>query len=263
MNKVGTSQKTSVTLRNSSGLVSQRGYLGVNVKVLYESDRYLVSAGGEGAPIVTFQSYRPDQSIETYRHKPWGANFLEICGYSWVAVQPSFNDWYQSEEIAQIAKKTRKHLGNRRPILYGSSMGGYAAYKFSAMFKAIGWLAIVPQHEPNSDLVLETRWMEERKFLADNGYTTGPVPPPVGVGVTMFDPKEFRDKQHATVITNIIDNKHFELQGYGHSILEKLYLEGKLKDIILSQFDYISSEHEKRKPSLGERFLAPFLSNKK
>lgn len=233
------------------------------MKVLYESDRYLVSAGGEGAPIVTFQSYRPDQGIETYRHKPWGANFLEICGYSWVAVQPSFNDWYQSDEIAQIAKKTRKHLGSSRPILYGSSMGGYAAYKFSAMFKAIGWLAIVPQHEPNSDLVLETRWMEERKFLADNGYSTGPVPPPIGVGVTMYDPKEFRDTQHAMVISNIIQNKHFELPGYGHSILEKLHLEGKLKDTVLSQFDYISSEHEKRKISLSKRFLAPFLKKRK
>jgi hypothetical protein len=98
--------------------------VGVVLKVLYETDRYLVSAGGEGAPIVTFQSYREDQGIEAYRNKPWGAGFLEICGYSWVAIQPSFNDWYQSEEIAKIAKKTKQHFGGRRPILYGSSMGG-------------------------------------------------------------------------------------------------------------------------------------------
>ena len=232
--------------------------VGVVLKVLYETDRYLVSAGGEGAPIVTFQSYREDQGIEVYRNKPWGAGFLEICGYSWVAIQPSFNDWYQSEEIAKIAKRTKKHFGGRRPILYGSSMGGYAAYKYSALFNAIGWLSIVPQHEPNSDLVLETRWMKERKFLADNGYKTGPVPDPQGVGVIMYDPKEFRDQQHVSVITAIINNKHIKLEGYGHSILERLYKEGKLRDTILGQFDYISAEYERRKPPLVKRLLSPF-----
>ncbi|MEQ3745692.1 MAG: hypothetical protein ABNH53_05580 [Henriciella sp.] len=100
--------------------------------------------------------------------------------------------------------------------------------------------------------------MKERKFLADNGYKTGPVPDPKGVGVVMYDPKEFRDQQHVSVITEIINNKHVKLEGYGHSILEKLYTAGKLKDIVLNQFDYISSEHERQKPSLTKRLLAPF-----
>ncbi len=212
-------------------------------KVLYESDRYLVQAGGEGSPIVSFQSYRPDQSIEAYRDKPWGANFLEVVGYSWVTVQPSFNDWYQSEEISKIAKIVRKHLRGEKPILYGSSMGGYAAYRFSGLFKAIGWLAIVPQHSPFNELVLETRWEKERSFLRDNGYTTGPLPNTTGVGVILYDDEQYQDHQHAEAIQAETGAKFHAISGSGHAVLEQLYVQGVLKDTILSQFSYIANEY--------------------
>ncbi len=210
--------------------------------VLFESQRFLVTQGGYGPPVITFQSLRPDQGIETYRDNPWGSGFFDATGFCWINIQPEVNDWYQSLEIHEIAQIVKLKLGEEKPILYGSSMGGYAAYRFSGLFNAKGWIAVVPQHAPFSDVVEETRWPQYRNLIQMNEWSVGDLPPVEGIGLVFVDPELDLDLQHATAIKNDTDALIKSFPGAGHELLATLHSRGTLKDQILESINHIQRE---------------------
>src|SRR5690606_2946301 len=95
---------------------------------LYRSDTLCVRAfpGRDRSRwFITFDHLREEPSLD---RAGFGEEFFRTRGISLVTVIGSGNDWYQYPDIERALDVTRRSLaGARARIVYGSSMGGYAA----------------------------------------------------------------------------------------------------------------------------------------
>ncbi|GBR43505.1 hypothetical protein [Neokomagataea thailandica] len=123
-----------------------------NKSILYEDDRILVVWSSEG--------YFSDTVFITFGDlllKPDGKRFfaekpLNKIGISSVGIVSKDNGWYQGDSLLKaynVVESILKNFSNR--ILYGGSMGGYAAIKFSRLFSATHVLSLCPQWSLDPD----------------------------------------------------------------------------------------------------------------
>jgi hypothetical protein len=111
-------------------------YDDANIAVLH------VDRGRSGPLFVTFSdlAFRPAPgrfSADTV---------AEALGYSVLGVVAKSPAWYPATSLRAAARSLEHRLRRDGPrVLYGGSMGGYAALKFSRLFHATHVLAMCPQ----------------------------------------------------------------------------------------------------------------------
>ncbi|WP_156901996.1 hypothetical protein [Azohydromonas australica] len=140
----------------------------------------------------------------------FGHAFFGVNGIPAYFVVQRKNVWYRSSDIEEIAFDICAHAKSSGLdlVLYGASMGGYAAVNFRSLFGAIHSIAIAPQV-----LILpenapfEPRWMNERKempmgSIAEvNNLSRQRVPL-----LVFFDPNHSLDRQHIENLKRISGN---------------------------------------------------------
>lgn len=95
----------------------------------------------------------------------FGDKFLTRLGVeSYFICQTGGNIWWHTSEIFVVADlvKRRAALSSKKIILYGSSMGGYAAYHFRDLFDSYFSICIAPQIFVNLSInTRENRWLSD------------------------------------------------------------------------------------------------------
>lgn len=115
----------------------------------------------EDCIFVTFASWSDKTSVF------FGENFLQKKGVeTFLISQKEKNHWWHTEEMYEVAKIVRERSGDKKVILYGSSMGGYAAIHYRNLFNADIAIAIAPQIFIDKNIaVYENRWEKDLSVL--------------------------------------------------------------------------------------------------
>ncbi|MGU3496423.1 tetratricopeptide repeat protein [Xanthobacteraceae bacterium A53D] len=116
-----------------------------------------VPGAGDGPVFVTFAAL--DEAPPEPR-PGFGEDFLAKHGFEAFHVLPAGNDWYQYPEMPEALARIRARVGPGRPLItYGSSMGGYAAFRFSGLLQAGRVICVSPQYSIDPALIpWERRW---------------------------------------------------------------------------------------------------------
>lgn len=113
---------------------------------------------------VTFSAWN-SQGLSSY----FGENFFLKNGIeAFLIAQNGVNHWWHSEEIYELVRiiKARSAETGKYIVLYGSSMGGYAACHFRELFGSKYSIAIAPQiFVDQTYFSSEKRWINELKAL--------------------------------------------------------------------------------------------------
>ncbi|MBI0434058.1 hypothetical protein [Roseomonas sp. KE0001] len=99
----------------------------------------LYQPGGEGL-IVSLAPRQAERAI-------WGRAFLARLGASLLGLVDHRDSWFPEEDMALLSPRLEPLLAaHRRVVLYGFSMGAYAALKHAARLRADVVLAFAPQY---------------------------------------------------------------------------------------------------------------------
>lgn len=140
-------------------------FLGRDVVVTYRRDRQARCLW------ITFDYMRPRPAVQVDAVL---GNVIAGLGYSHAHVFASGNHWFQTPEMEPVITMLLE-VGARyeRRIVWGSSMGGFAALQFASRLRADAALAHAPQLSINPAMVpWDTRFREQASeipaFLYDN-----------------------------------------------------------------------------------------------
>jgi pimeloyl-ACP methyl ester carboxylesterase len=97
----------------------------------------------------------------------FGESLFDRHGIDCLYVKCSTNAWWQYPELPEALGALSERLNSWSEVVtYGSSMGGYAAFRFAANLHAKRALAFAPQFSINRKIApLETRWGNEHKLI--------------------------------------------------------------------------------------------------
>ena len=168
---------------------------------LVRSETLLVKAGlGRGSE-VCFVTFDPMGDRPTLDRRAFAETFLAASGYDAVHILSARNGWYQEPDLPDALARVRSLTrGYRRVVAYGSSMGGYAALRFSGAVGAHAVVAISPQYSMQASVApFETRWTRERERVTWLYEEIGARLPPVPEAIIFADVHEL-DAQHAAAI---------------------------------------------------------------
>ncbi len=117
--------------------------------------------------VVTFENAdQPKRPRLDGMREPWGLDFLIRRGYSVLGIKPKSVDWYRGADLHAFFRSYSFKifiLSFNRVVLYGSSMGGFAALSFAEVCPDPIVIAFNPQSTLNMELVpWETRYPEGR-----------------------------------------------------------------------------------------------------
>jgi pimeloyl-ACP methyl ester carboxylesterase len=208
------------------------------MKTYFRNSFYEVAVGGAGPSVVTFQSWKKTPGLDS--HGYFASAFLISHGYKCVGVKSEHNDWYQAKCFSDVLNAVRELLGEEKPILYGSSMGGYAAWAFSGDLDATGYIAVVPQISIDPIIApWERRWPEEALTIkSSHGWRR---PNPSDRGCILVDPRHALDAAHARAINEVSDANVVYFDGFGHNILKELRSRGQLKSEIKTLIEILNN----------------------
>lgn len=152
----------------------------------------------------------------------FGEAFLAKQGFETYHVLHTTNAWYQYPQMRQALEEVRARIGPARAVItYGSSMGGYAAFRFSGVLQAARVIAFSPQYSVDPARVpWERRW---RKFAASLPMFWDRLP--LGAGAEMFlfyDPRS-PDRRHARLMAREMKTHHVRLPHGGHPCIAQLH----------------------------------------
>ena len=167
---------------------------------LFRSADFLVKHAHRHATIcvVTFDSYADDRSLE---RDAFAQEFLTARGLSAIHVVNSANRWYQERALEQVLAVLRPTLeAYNRIILYGSSMGGYAALRFADRLCADLVIAISPQYTvAPRQAPFDPRWKTAaRRFRWRRDLLVPLSPGPASV--VIYDPANTLDRRHVDLV---------------------------------------------------------------
>jgi hypothetical protein len=177
-----------------------------------------LSIGDEKAPIVVTFSEMGVQAGQG----AWGGAMLEKLNYSYVGFVSKRPNWFPRASVerayALVVPEFRK---NRTVITYGHSQGGFAALKYSELFKANLALAFSPQYSicPTSMSGGDRRFTNYYVSACHEHHDiiTGDIAPGANVCV-FFDPVDQYDKLNAQHIANAVPQASLiKIYGTGHS----------------------------------------------
>lgn len=196
-----------------------------------------VPGAGDGAVFVTFDSFGdplpPDRA-------GFGEAFLARHGFEAYHVLHTSNAWYQYPQMRAALEDLRARLGPDRPVItYGSSMGGYAAFRFSGVLQAARVIAFSPQYSIDPARVpWEHRW---RKLAAGLPMLWDDLPVHPGAELFVFYDPTSADRRHGRLMSREMRAHHVRLPHSGHpciALLQELKLLGPtIRAIAAGAFD--------------------------
>jgi tetratricopeptide (TPR) repeat protein len=116
----------------------------MSVQILHDSDHFRVLArkGASSFGLITFSP--ATQFAEGTRF--WGDAIVTKADITAIGIMAHRPNWFPEEEMSRAAHAIRAHFAGLSQVIgYGSSMGGYAAVKFSALFGMTHVLSFAPQ----------------------------------------------------------------------------------------------------------------------
>jgi len=195
------------------------GAVTVNPRTLFLSDEIEVAflQGSEELLLITFSAM--DFSTETEAF--WGCGFARKAGFSALGFVARFNNWYPSETMRRARESVQSVLGRYpRKITYGSSMGAYAAAKYSALLGAEACAAFSPQHSIDPADGAAVAYSQHFQPTMHSGMAISAAdlcPRPY----VFFDPFNSFDKQSAQWIRAQAPNTNFVLLPHaGHECIK-------------------------------------------
>ena len=146
--------------------------------------------------IISFAPRQDRQSI-------WGSSFLQRFGTALLGLVDYRASWFPAADMATVLEAVRPLLAPyRRIILYGFSMGGYGALKYSARLGAEAVLAFSPQYSIHPAEVGAFDPRRARKFFNPHLHEGMRIAPgDIGGQALIFhDPLFYDDRRHAELI---------------------------------------------------------------
>lgn len=125
------------------------------------------------ALIITFAHMDFDHAADRF----WGEETLRKAGFDTVGFVCKSNCWFPLEEMERLAKYVHERSKYyHKIILYGSSMGAYAAVKFSRLLGADASLAFSPQYsiDPNDVMGYDHRLSNYFKIAVNQDMAVKP-----------------------------------------------------------------------------------------
>ena len=177
---------------------------------------------------VTFSSFQTPE--------PFGLRLFQKRNCRALFVVPRANEWYQHEEIWDALKLCREILDASlaKPIVYGSSMGGFAALAFSSDLNAHIVIAGSPQVSIAPGIVgsFDTRWSDIGKCLKfvradcrDGLISDNRV-------YIVYDSLHKEDRRHAEMLISRPNVDAIPLPVSGHGVLHTLRDLGLVRKLI-------------------------------
>lgn len=159
-------------------------------------------------------------------------SFLAKQGISAAFVVANCNQWYQHPEmedaIYALQRITRAY---DRILLFGSSMGAFAALQFSWRLGADAVLAMAPQHSC-SDQSFDQRWANWWQSIDKRLYDDLSSGLSRTADVALFYDNDSVDKLHAERIESVRSCRHFPLRESGHNMCNHLQQRGLLSTVV-------------------------------
>lgn len=167
----------------------------------------------------------------------FGRSFFQSKRISCIYVIPTWNHWYQYEYIKDAINIIKTVGSNfKQVIIYGVSMGGYAALKYADYLQATNVISISPQAAiapPLADFDNRfSQFWEKIEYKSDSWLHE--KTPPIMTTV-FFDRHHDLDNRHAQLISrNIRHCQMVSLPFSGHEVFAVLNESGILSDFIFS-----------------------------
>lgn len=133
----------------------------------------------------------------------WGAAYLARFGASVLGLTDYTASWFPQHDMAELLPKLEPLLQrHRRIVLYGFSMGAYAALKYSARLRADVVLAFSPQASVHPDDIGDFDFRRSRDFYQPALHqgmriAAGDI---AGQALLVHDPRFEEDARHAALI---------------------------------------------------------------
>uniref|UniRef100_UPI00135BD838 hypothetical protein n=1 Tax=Roseomonas sp. 18066 TaxID=2681412 RepID=UPI00135BD838 len=151
---------------------------------------------GSEALIVSIAPRQPARDI-------WGAAYLARFGVSVLGLTDYSAGWFPQGDMAELLPRLQPVLDrHRRIILYGFSMGAYAALKYSARLRADVVLAFSPQASVHPDDVGDFDFRRSRDCYRPELHAGMRIAPGdiAGQALLFHDPRFEEDARHAALI---------------------------------------------------------------
>jgi pimeloyl-ACP methyl ester carboxylesterase len=186
--------------------------------------------------VVSFSPLVDEKHIPT-KDNGFGRVFFQNRKISCVYIIPIWNHWYQYEYIGDAIDIIRLFARNfKKVVIYGVSMGGYAALKYANYLGSSGVISISPQAvitgtQSEFDKRFSRFW-DKIEFKSDSW--TSETNHPINTMV-LYDKYHVEDNGHAKIISRNI--KHAKMVGLpfsGHEVFAVLNEAGILSDFIFA-----------------------------
>ncbi|QHQ33692.1 alpha/beta fold hydrolase [Algicella marina] len=230
--------------------------------VSFPTDHYFIrhDSCGSDVLVITFERAGGKQERPNPNRPGWGHKFIRKRGFDGLYIMPAFVDWYRQQSLPrffEFLKASGFFRQYRRVVLYGSSMGGYAAMQFSDIVQPDAIIAFNPQTSLNKTVVpwenrydrgLVQDWEEEQSDAVRHIHPDAEL--------TLFvDPFNKRDMSHARRITDAAPQARLlKIPFGGHETANALRDLGALSTVveglILGDFDasvFHNAVRERRK----------------
>lgn len=204
--------------------------------ILYESSNLKVFTSStqptrSNVLVVCFQYKLLDQHLNA---PGFGEEFFLKHKIDAVYVNCATNEWWQYPDLPEALSKLRDLSARwNRTVTYGSSMGGYAALRFSAAIGAERSIAVGPQYSPRSSVVPgENRFdsfVSRTKFLHEDACSISETVR----NYVIYDPLYKMDRQHIVRYEAEASLVHIKVWCGGHTPAIMLVQCGLLTDLIL------------------------------
>lgn len=200
------------------------------------NDAYFLDFNEMGSTLViTCPPFGQAKGVAIRTSPAWGAKFIVGRGYSFLGFKLAEPDWLRSHELHQFLRSPRfiEFLQSfERVVLYGASMGGYAALSFSELIPNTEVLALSPQSTLDPRLVpWETRWVvpgQQRDWNGDFVDAARHCTSSARVVVT-YDPRFDLDRKHVERLPDTV--MRIPVPNVGHSTVAWLNRMGILPEL--------------------------------
>lgn len=201
---------------------------------LYRDRDLVVRATTNGlhhACVVTFDNLGSPADLEA---PGFGEQFLASRGIDAVVVRGRGDHWYHYPGTPAALAAVAQHVAPYgRVVTYGSSMGGYAAWRFAAIIGADACLALSPQFSIRPDVVpFEYRWTQEAGRIAWMAELERP-PDRAFTAVIAYDGRG-PDRLHAALIASQTPIAAVALPFGGHPVATALASAGMLEPLLMA-----------------------------
>ncbi len=89
----------------------------------------------------------------------WASGVADALDLDCIGFMPCLPHWYPEADMAACVAQIAQHLAGRRVVLYGDSMGAYAAIRHARLFRPAAIIAVAPQRSIDpADVPDDTRF---------------------------------------------------------------------------------------------------------